>query len=424
MDIKSEKSKSFWGGVLTGSAVVGVILTLVTCGVLFYQSTFYTKLLTENTHPAGSSSGSSSVKTGDFNDADFADKTEDIYDVILENFLFEENVDKSKIQDKVYAAMMEALDDPYSVYYTREEFEDLFEETAGTYCGIGSYVTLDESGMVLLSGVFEGSPAAQAGLRDGDMISAVNGESIIGRTLTECVSLIKGERYTEVTVTVVREGEAAPFDLVVIRDRISVPTVTYEMMDDKIGYLQITEFDDVTVDQFNEAYKDLNKQGMEAMILDLRSNPGGNLDTVLSICEEILPKGIITYTIDKKGNKYEYSCNGKNKIKIPLVVLVNEYSASASELMTGAIRDYGVGTIMGTNTFGKGIVQHIFQLGDGTGIKMTTSRYYTPSGECIHGNGIAPDIEVEFDSEAYYAENSVDNQLEAARDYLKKQMNK
>lgn len=427
MDIKSEKRKSFWGGILAGAGAAAVILTIVACILLWSQASFYSKLVADKQqNPAGSGGGlfqftnpASSAVAGQVINSDVVKKVDDIYTMIDELFYFEDQVDTDKMRDKIYAAVMDSLDDPYSVYYTEEEFAALFEDSEGVYYGIGSYVTMDEvTNLPMLSGVFPGSPAQDAGLRDGDFIYEVDGASVAGLSLTEVTDLIKGPKGTDVVLTIIRDGETDYLYVTVTRDEIETPTVTHEMYDNNIGYLQITEFDDVTVSQFEEAYADLQSQGMKGMILDLRSNPGGNLDTVVSICEDILPAGIITYTVDKNGKREEYKGKGKTPIDIPLVVLVNGYSASASELMTGAIRDYGVGTIMGTNTFGKGIVQNILSLGDGTGIKITTSSYFTPNGECIHKKGIAPDIEVEFDSELYYSDEAIDNQLEEAKKYL------
>ena len=202
----------------------------------------------------------------------------------------------------------------------------------------------------------------------------------------------------------------------------SILTKVERMVDDEIGYIAISEFKDTTVDQFTEAYAVLKGSGAKALILDLRGNPGGLLDAAVSICRQLLPEGLVVYTEDKNGERVEYTCDGTKEIKIPLVVLVNGGSASASEVVTGAIKDHGVGTVMGTTTYGKGIVQKIIQLSDGSGIKLTTSAYFTPNGNNIHETGIKPDVEVELDVEAYYGEERIDNQLEAAQEYLKKKL--
>ena len=353
---------------------------------------------------------------------DFADKAEAIYSGIIQEFYFEDDIDTELMRENMYKAMIDSLGDKYAEYYTAEEMTDLMTDTEGVYYGIGSYVQLNDNGYVLLSGVFADSPASKAGLRDGDVIVEVEGEDLYGYTLTECVNKIKGPEGTDVNLTIYREGEPDYLYVTVTRAKVESPTVVYSMKDNNIGYLQITEFDDVTADQFKSAYSDLNAQGMKAMILDLRSNGGGNLSTVLEIAGEMLPEGVITYTLDKYGEKVEYTNDTDNTIQIPVVILTNGYTASASELLTGAMKDYGLAISMGTNTYGKGIVQSIWPLSDGSGIKFTTSRYYTPNGVCIHEVGIAPDVEIEFDSDLYYSDEAIDNQLEAAIDYLTEEL--
>ncbi len=424
MDIKKTKRNSFLVGLLVGAVGIGIIITVILFVIIGLKIFGNPDIVPGMANAGQTSVNNQTDELSEVIDDDVVKKINRMLTLIDGQFLFTENVDVDKMQTEIYSGIMESLDDPYSVYYTPEELADMFEESDGTYYGIGSYVTMDETrNLPMLYAIFEESPARDAGLRDGDIISEVDGESISGLTLTEVTSRIKGPEGTDVELTIIREGEADTLKITVTRGKVETPTVKHHMIDDEIGYLQITEFDSVTTDQFKEAYKDLQASDMKAMVIDLRSNPGGNLDTVLNICEEILPKGIITYTIDKQGHRVDYTGNGKTPIDIPLVVLVNGYSASASELMTGAIRDYKVGTIMGTNTFGKGIVQQIYTLKDGSGIKITTSRYYTPNGECIHQVGIAPDIEIELDEDLYYGDEKIDNQLDAAVDYLKEQLN-
>ncbi len=351
---------------------------------------------------------------------EFADKVGELTNIIDEIYYFQDLLDYDDIREKIYATIMSSIGDKYSQYYTYDEWHAEQDDMAGTYYGIGSYVAMDtELGYPKLSGVFEGSPAQASGLRDGDVIIAVDGESISGWTLDEAVSHIRGPENTEVKLTIVRGAEQ--LDITVVRGKVHTIEVKSEMKRDDIGYIQITGFSEVAVDQFAKALKDLKSQNAKGIVLDLRGNPGGNLSAVLAIGQQLLPEGRITYIEDRNGSKKEYYCNGKNEIKIPMVVLVNGYSASASELLTGALRDYKKATVIGTTTYGKGIVQNLYELSDGSGMKLTSSAYFTPNGECIHGTGITPDIELEFDSEAYYnAENPVDNQLEYAIDYLAK----
>lgn len=421
-DLKKEKEHSFWSGILTGALVMGVLLTLISACVIYAQSRYYVAL-GGSPSIVGSSSSDSKLSDDGLINNDVVKKTNEILSKVDKYFYFEDNVDEDKMREKIYAAIMDSLDDPYTVYYTPEEFDDLMTESEGIYYGIGSYVQIDETtSLPLLTQVFPGSPAEKAGLRNGDKVYAADGTELAGLTLNDAVALIKGPQNTPVMLTIIREGESDMLEIEVIRDKVETPTVLSEMKEDSIGYIQITEFDDVTYSQFKEAYEDLQKQGMKGLVLDLRNNPGGNLDTVVDICGEILPAGVITYTVDKYGNRDDYKGKGKNVIDVPMAVLVNEYSASAAELMTGAIRDYQKGTIIGTTTFGKGIVQSVLTLKDGSGIKLTTSSYFTPNGECIHKVGITPDIEIEFDSELYYGEQAIDNQLECALEHIKGQI--
>lgn len=345
---------------------------------------------------------------------------------IINTYYYQYDKDKSaseeKMEDGLYSGLMDSLGDPYSVYYSKDDIKKLNEETQGVYYGIGAYLSVDEKTQEpMISGVIEGTPAEEAGLRENDIIIEVDGQDVQGMELTDVVSLVKGPEGSTVKLKLYREGEDDYLEKTVKRAKIDTPTVTGKMMDDSIGYIQITEFDSVTLDQFTDAYATLKGQGAKGLILDLRSNPGGSVDVAVNIGREILPKGTVVYTIDKAGKKEVYSCDGKNEIKIPLVVLVNGNTASSSEILTGAIKDDKIGTIVGTQTYGKGIVQNIIDLSDGTAVKVTISAYYTPSGKNIQGKGIAPDVKCEFDSDAYYKDKS-DNQLDKAVEVVKSKM--
>lgn len=330
---------------------------------------------------------------------------------------FWQDVEDQTLQNGVYKGLLAALDDPYSVYYTTEELIALQEQTEGIYYGIGAYISQDkETGYVQISKIIKNTPAEESNLMQGDYIYAINGESMQGKDSTYVVSKIKGEEGSYVTITVIREGVSDPLDIEVERRKIESPTVEYEMHENGIAYIQITEFDLVTTKQFEDAYKQAKEEGMRGLIIDLRSNPGGNLSTVCDIARMILPKGLIVYTEDKYGERDEYSCDGKNQIQVPLVVLTNGYSASASEILAGAVKDYGIGKIMGTTTYGKGIVQKVINLSDNTAIKLTVSTYFTPNGNNIHKIGVEPDITVEFDADQY--QKGIDNQVEAAKEEL------
>jgi carboxyl-terminal processing protease len=330
-------------------------------------------------------------------------------------------VDKLKEADGIYRGLMDSLEDPYSVYYTEEELDDLLNDTAGIYYGIGAYVSIDtEMNMPRISGVMPGTPAERAALQTDDIIYEVDGESTSGLELEEVVSKIKGPEGTTVHITILRGSKREEIGVDVERSAVEVPTVTTKFLgdDEEIGYLQITEFDEITTQQFEKGMADLRENDIKGLILDLRSNPGGSLQAVCDIARQLLPSGNIVYTIDRDGHREDYTCDGKNEIDIPVVVLVNQYSASASEILSGALKDYGIAKLVGVKTYGKGIVQRIFDLKDGTAVKLTVSTYYTPNGNNIHGIGIEPDVEIEFDADAY-AEDKTDNQLEKAVEVMR-----
>ena len=343
-----------------------------------------------------------------------------IEDVIEQYYL--KSPDAGELENGIYSGMIASLGDPYSEYYSEEELRQMEQDVEGIYYGIGAYVGADSTtGLTVISGVIEGAPAQEADLREGDLIYKVDGEVVQGMSTDEVVALIRGEEYTTVHLTLIREGADDYVEVDVTRRKVESPTVNYEMLKGDIGYIQITEFDQVTIDQFTEALAVCKGSDMKGLVLDVRSNPGGSLNAVCEIARKILPKGLIVYTEDKYGQREELTCDGANEIQVPIVVLVNGYSASASEILAGAIQDHEKGILMGTKTYGKGIVQRIISLSDGSAVKLTISTYYTPDGKDIHGVGIEPDEVVEFDSELYY-DKGTDNQIEAAVEYLQKQL--
>lgn len=338
------------------------------------------------------------------------------------------DVDDETLADGIYKGLLESLDDPYSCYYTAEEYAQLMESSNGIYGGIGATVSQDvKTGVMTIVKPFVNGPAYKAGVLPNDIIYKVNGEDVTNKDLSEVVSRMKGEEGTEVTLTVIREGEDDPMDFVIKRGKIEVPTVEYKMLENNIGYISVAEFDKVTSSQYRSALEDLEKQGMKSLVVDLRNNPGGRLETVVDMLDRMLPKGLIVYQEDKSGNRDEETSSNKEQFTKPLAVLINGNSASASEIFAGAIQDYGTGTIIGTTSFGKGIVQSIIPLNDGTAVKVTVSKYFTPNGRNIHGSGIEPDIEVELDSEVtnkVVIEYEEDAQLQKAVEVLKEKMSK
>lgn len=330
------------------------------------------------------------------------------------------DVDETDLSEGVYKGYIEGLGDPYSVYYDEEETKQMSESLSGEFGGVGALMSQDrETGVITVLQVYDGSPAQEAGMRDGDTLYKVEGEEVTGEDLSDVVSKVKGEKGTQVTITVLRADTGEEEELTITRDTIEAQTVSHEMKENNVGYIRITEFDTVTYEQYKEALEDLGDQGMERLIVDLRSNPGGNLDTVCDILDLMLPEGLIVYTEDKNGEREEYTSDEENQFDKPLVVMMNSYSASASEIFAGAIQDYGLGQIVGTQSYGKGVVQSVFDLQDGTSVKLTIAEYFTPNGRSIDGEGITPDVEVEYQ----YDENNpdADNQLEKAMEVVAQQ---
>lgn len=351
----------------------------------------------------------------------FVEKAKLIEETVKDNYTGE--IDDQDMEEYMYKGLMASLGDPYSAYYTSEEYEELNAETTGSYKGIGVVMQQDaDTGEVKVLRCYEGGPGAEAGLLPEDVLIQVNGENVAGMELSEVVDLVKSSEGDTAILTISREGESDYLEIQVPLEEVNIPVVEYEMLEDNIGYISIYEFTEQTVPQYEAAFEELQSQGMERMIIDVRNNPGGLLTSVCGLLEDMLPEGLIVYTEDKDGERQEYTCDGENELEMPLVVLVNGNSASASEIFAGAIQDYGTGTIVGTTTFGKGIVQSLIPFTDGSAVKTTTAKYYTPSGRCIHGTGIEPDVEVELaegleqKSELTYKE---DNQLQTAVETVK-----
>lgn len=358
---------------------------------------------------------------GDFasnsiSEEDVEDKLDQINGLIENYYLYEDEIDEDALIDGIYSGYASALGDPYTEYYDKEETQALLETTSGEFSGIGATMSMGvDSGEITIVNVYKDSPADKAGLQEGDILYQVDDKETAGEDLDTVVSWIKGEQGTDVTLHVLRNGEE--IEATATRDIIEIQTVDYEMKDGQIGYITVSEFDDVTYEQFKTALDDLEAQGMQGLVIDLRGNPGGNLSTVTDMLKLLLPEGTIVSTKDKYGNTEEITCDGSNEFTKPLAVLVNQYSASASEIFSGAIQDYGIGQIVGMTTYGKGVVQQLMDLGDGTYLKITIAEYYTPSGRSINGVGVEPDVEVEYeyDSENPEADNQLDRALEVVQ---------
>lgn len=347
--------------------------------------------------------------------ADLENKLEEINAYIDAYYIFD--VDQEAMENSLLAGYVGGLGDPYSVYYTEEELDSVLESSSGAYYGIGVLVGQMEDGSLQVVNVFSNSPAMEAGMQKEDRIIGVDGQSVEGMELDQVVAYIKGAEGSQVTVTVYRESTGETLDLSMERREVEVDTVEHRMLDNNVGYLQLVEFDDVSLEQMEAALADLESQGMEGLILDLRDNPGGLLTSVVDIADLFLDEANIFYMEDKAGNRVDYDAQDGTSYQGPIVILVNGNTASAAEVLSGTLQDHGVAQLVGTTTFGKGIVQTFYELSDGSGVKLTTAHYFTPNGTDIHGTGIEPDVTVEMETGA-----DPDVQLEAAQELLLSEM--
>ncbi len=387
-------NKKFFSGLLTG------LCTALLIFAVYGFVTVYVQSKTED------SDNKSFGKVKDQQTSEEKEAEEVPYDEIVEKLEFLQmlvdkyyldDVKEISFSDGIYKGFIKSLEDPYSTYFTEKEYKALMESSSGVYCGIGATVSQDaKTGIITIVKPFATGPAYKAGILPGDVIYKVNEEEVTGVDLTEVVSRMKGVEGTTVNISIVREDESNPLEFSIKRQKIEVPTIEYQMLDSKIGFITIVEFDEVTVEQFKKAVNDLEKKGMKGLIVDVRNNPGGLLDSVVKILDRLLPPGLIVYTEDKYKDREEENAVDKAKINVPMVVLINGQSASAAEIFAGTLQDYETATIVGTTSFGKGIVQKVIPLSDGTAVKLTISKYYTPKGRNIHGTGIVPDVEIDL----------------------------
>ena len=354
----------------------------------------------------------------------FTSKMELLANLIDQYYMNDISVEDMRVG--AYKGLLEGLGDPYTCYYTAEEFDALMESTTGTYYGIGAVVQQDVRTMyITIVKPYVDGPAYNAGMLPGDIIYMVDGVDVTGMDIDQVVTMMKGPEGTIVKVTVVRDGAADPVELTITRGKIEIETIEYEMLDNNIGLITISSFDEPTPKQFKEGIEALKKQGMQGLVIDLRNNGGGLLDAVVEMLDYLLPKGMIVYTEDKYGEREEYRGTDKEMLDMPMIVMINGNSASASEIFAAAMQDYDAATLVGTTSFGKGIVQTILPLSDGTAVKITISKYYTPKGICIHGTGVTPDIEVELNDELkqmVVIPHDQDNQLVKAVEILLKEI--
>lgn len=341
--------------------------------------------------------------------------------------LYYQDISPEQIAEGLYGGLLRSLGDPYSAYYTPEQFQELSESTNGSYCGVGIVLNpAEDTSEVTVLHVYPDTPAAEAGIEEGDVIQSIDGVSVIQEKASQMSKRMRGEAGEAVKIGVLRQSKAdasgETLEFTMERREIEVPTVEYQMLEGEVGFLQISEFTELTSEQFRQAVEALNAKQMKSLIVDLRNNPGGVLDGVCGVLDQVLPEGLIVYTEDKYGNRQEYHSSAEHSLGLPLAVLINGHSASASEIFAGAVKDYAYGTLIGTKTFGKGIVQQIVSLRDGSAVKVTTSRYFTPNGNNIHGIGVEPDVLLELEylgDEKKGYDPMLDNQVKEALRILK-----
>ena len=418
---QGKRKLGFWLGFAAGLFVMLLIGAAVSCFVVFsllrdYGTLDYNAAGTQGEITVENVNAAPNPADLDYDRID--SKIRLLQKVINKNYLFDE--DAEAVENSIYAGMMEGLGDPYSIYYTEEEYKKLTEDSSGTYSGIGALLQQNpETGTIIK--VFKGSPAEEAGLKNDDILYKVDGNEITGQDLDYFVTTyIRGEEGTDIDVTVLRGEKLEEITMKVTRRHIDVPTVEYEMKENDTGYIQISEFELVTEDQFKEAVEALQAQGMKRLIIDLRNNPGGIVQTCVEMLDYMLPDGLLVYTAGRNGVGEKYYSDDGHEVNVPTILLVNGNSASCSEIFAGAYKDFGRAQLIGTQTFGKGIVQFVIPLGDGSAVKVTTQHYYTPNGFDLHGTGIAPDVEIKAE-EGDTLNGEHDAQLEKAMELLKKQ---
>ena len=444
LENEKKNKNRFWKGVLVGALVTafaGLVIVGIAAGISIIGHT-----VMDGQSMAGIIESSGNPEEEALNLQRIGNKLDLLEQVVDNYFLFEEDVDTEQMEAGIYKGMLAGLEDPYTTYYTAEEYRAMTEETEGVYCGIGVQVSQNlETGIITILRVFPGSPAEEAGLKKGDILYKVGALDVYDQELDTLVSqYIRGEEGTFVDLTVLRDGEE--ISATVERRMVESVTVEAQLLPDKTGYVMVTQFDLVTADQFISAVDSLEKQGMERLVIDLRDNPGGVVDACVKMAAYLLPEdqyeGTILSTADKngKGDRYycqdgkllfegsgsnpEYPMDDGHELDMPIAVLINGMSASASEVFAGALRDYGMATLVGTTSFGKGIVQALLPLDDGSAVKVTIAHYYTPAGHDIHKKGLEPDVEIELELDEdligqYDVPLDRDNQVQKAIEVLK-----
>lgn len=446
MEREYKNRNRFWKGVLVGALVTafaGLSIVGVASGISIVGRTVIQNQAAESVE----SSGGAAAAKEPLNLEQIQNKLDFLEELVGDYFLFEEDINAEEMEAGIYKGLLAGLGDPYTTYYTAQEYQAMTEETEGVYCGIGVQVSQRyDTGIITVLRVFPGSPAEEAGIRKGDLLYKVGELMAAEQDLDTLVNQhIRGEEGTFVDMTMMRDGEEIPVH--VERRMVENETVEAQLLADKTGYVLVTQFDSVTADQFVEQIEKLESEGMERLVIDLRDNPGGVVDACVEMAAYILPEnqhgGTILSTSDKNSEiERYYSKDGKlhheisgsqdprypvedgHELDIPIAVLINEMSASASEVFAGALQDYGMATLVGTTSFGKGIVQQLLPLDDGSAVKLTIAHYYTPAGNDVHEKGLEPDVEVELELDEdligqYDIPLERDNQVQKAIEVLK-----
>lgn len=433
-----ESKSRFWKGVLVGvlvTAFVGLIVVGGAAGIFLIGRS----VMDNRTQVQSLAEGTGDEEDSGIDWSQVEMKSRRLKAIIENYFLFDK--DNERMEQYIYKGLVAGLDDPYSVYYTSEEFEDLMEDTTGEYCGIGALVSKSvATGVVSISKVFKGTPAEEAGLRSGDIFYEVDGIEVTSDMDLDILvkQHVKGEEGTTVHLKMFRPSVEDYVDFDVVRRQIEVPTVENRMLKEDVGYIVVSQFDEVTTQQFQQAIDDMEKQGMKGLIVDLRGNPGGVLDVAVDMLDYLLPDDLTKYaqgkgstlivsTADKNEQGERFYCDDGHSVDFPIVILQDGNSASASEVFAGAMRDYDRAKLVGTTSFGKGIVQSLLPLGDGSAIKITTAHYYSPSGFDLHGVGLEPDVEIAFEYPEDLGEDEeltdeMDNQLQKGIEVLEEMM--
>ncbi len=387
------EKRAFWKGTMAGILVVTLVMGL---GIGFGKI---------STNAVGSD-----------------EKMQLLQNIVKNNYLYASDVDEETMEEYLCKGYMVGLGDEYSAYYTKEEFQELLATVLnGEVSGIGVKFYQDSSTKAItVNEVFEDSPAEKTGVKEGDTLTKVDGNSVSGKDLSDVVSKVQGDVGTKVKVTFVSASSGKEYTKTITRAKVTVNTVSGKMLENNIGYIRISEFTQETHTQFDKVYKKLQKEGLDGLIIDLRDNTGGVVATTCEILDELLPEGMLVYTKDKDGNTEKQNSDNKESFDKPIALLVNGYTASASEIFTAAMQDFDKGPVIGTKTFGKGVVQQMFPLSDGSGIKLTISEYFSPKGREINGKGIEPDITIKDTRERQGDSN--DAQLKKAIEEIKKEM--